>query len=120
MSSKRYFFLSLAVLIFVPATHAGQQITATEYRNRMEGMWVGQLLGNYAGRHVEGRTTVYYEGPNSVDKPVTEYQVQWDAIMQGKYYGKNSPTLYGDTTTPASTPTPAALDTNPTAVISPT
>ena len=99
MSSKRYFFLSLAVLIFVPATHAGQQITATEYRNRMEGMWVGQLLGNYAGRQVEGRTTVYYEGPNSVDKPVTEYQVQWDAIMQGKYYGKNSPTLYGDTTT---------------------
>jgi hypothetical protein len=97
---NRYLFLCLALLTFVPAAHAAdRQITAIDYLDRVEGMWVGQLLGNYAGRQVEGYTTVFYEGPDPVNRPITEYLVQWDAIVRGQYYQKGTPKLCGDTTT---------------------
>ena len=51
---------------------AGRTLDANTYADRLKGMWVGQLLGNYAGRPVEGRTTTY----DGYD--ITEYPVKWD------------------------------------------
>ncbi|MBT3202574.1 MAG: hypothetical protein HN350_21960, partial [Phycisphaerales bacterium] len=56
------------------------------------------LLGNYAGRQVEGYSVVAYEGPNSVSKSITDYQVQWNTILQGQYYRKNGADVLGNPT----------------------
>ncbi len=85
-------FMALAAV----QARADRNISAEAYRDRLEGMWTGQLIGNYAGRQVEGLTTVEWEGPDPVNKPVTEYNVQWNAILQGQYYNKNGE-LLGDT-----------------------
>ncbi len=96
MVFMRYLFFCLVVMTVVSAAHAERNISAAEYRDRLEGMWAGQLVGNYAGRQVEGRTTVSYEGANPVNKPITEYQVQWDTVLQGQYYDKTG-VLCGNT-----------------------
>lgn len=83
---RRGYYLCVVILTMVSTTFAERTISSADYRDRLEGMWVGQMLGNYAGRQVEGKTTVYYEGPNPVNKPITEYQVQWNTILQGQYY----------------------------------
>ena len=85
-------------MVLCNATLADRYISADEYRDKLKGMWLGQLLGNYAGRQVEGRETVLWEGPNAVNKSITDYQVQWDAILTGRYYKKNTGTIAGDTT----------------------
>ena len=46
MVSKRHFFLYLLILGFVSATYADREISADDYRDSLEGMWFGQLLGN--------------------------------------------------------------------------
>ena len=99
MVSKRHFFLCLAILGFASATYADREISASVYRDRLEGMWIGQLLGNYAGRQVEGYSTIYYEGSTYIPggKPVTDYQVQWSTIIQGQYYNTDG-VLCGSTT----------------------
>ncbi len=91
------FIAIVIVLVFCNSALADRTILADAYLDRLEGMWLGQLLGNYAGRQVEGLTTVLYEGPNPVNKPITDYQVQWNTILTGQYYTKTG-ALAGDTT----------------------
>jgi hypothetical protein len=74
-----------------------REMTATEYRDSAAGMWLGELLGNYAGRQVEGKTTVSWEGPTAVSKSITQYQVQWNTILTGQYYD-SSGALRGNVT----------------------
>lgn len=74
---------------------AQRTVNADDYRGRLEGMWVGQMLGNYAGRQVEGRSSFLYEGSTTYQtaQPIYNYSVQWDALRQGHYYQKNSSNL---------------------------
>lgn len=74
---------------------AQRTLSADSFRDRLKGMWLGQLIGNYAGRQVEGLETVYWEGPIAVNKSITTYQVQWNSILQGRYYD-SSGLLCGD------------------------
>jgi len=99
MVSKRHLLLCLAILSFAPAVYADREISAIDYRDRLEGMWAGQLVGNYAGRQNEGREWINWEGPNYVStKSITNYQVQWNDILQGYFYQWNG-TRQGSTTT---------------------
>jgi len=98
MVCSRHLFLCLAILTFVPAAYADREISASDYRDRLEGMWIGQLLGNYAGRQNEGNETINCEGPNWITpKSITLYNVPWNDILVGTYYQWN--------TTPHSNPT---------------
>lgn len=47
--------LSAAVLLLVVPLRAERTILADDYAGKLRGMWVGELLGNYAGRPVEGQ-----------------------------------------------------------------
>jgi hypothetical protein len=69
---------------------AERTIEANVHRDRLAGMWTGQLLGNYAGRQVEGLNNVTYEGTHKYDSPIpiTSYTPQWDVLTQGQYYPK--------------------------------
>ena len=88
MRARLYILSIVVVLVFCNSALAERHILADAYRDKLEGMWLGQLLGNYAGRQVEGLTTVLYEGPDPVNKPITDYQVQWGTILTGQYYTK--------------------------------
>ena len=57
------FLFSLLVVIFLnfPAK-AEKTILAEDVNDKMRGLWVGQLIGNYAGRSTEG--TWRYSNPN--------------------------------------------------------
>ena len=85
-------FLCLAILTFVPAAYAADRtISTTDYLDRLEGMWVGELLGNYAGRQNEGRENITVEGPNSIpSKSITLYNVPWSYILQGTWFQWNT------------------------------
>jgi len=64
----------LVVCGFCMHASAQRTISADEYADLLKGMWAGQLLGNYAGRPVEGATTTY-DGYN-----ITEYPIKWDDL----------------------------------------
>lgn len=101
MRARLYVLSIVIVMVFCNSALAGRNILSEAYRDRLEGMWLGQMLGNYAGRQVEGRENVIYEGPNAVSKHITEYQVQWNTILAGQWYGRkdseNPNALLGDT-----------------------
>ncbi len=88
--------LSATLCLCSPAW-AERTLQADTYADKLRGMWFGELVGNYAGRQVEGLVTVTYEGPNAVSKPITDYQVQWNTILGGQWYDKSG-TLKGDIT----------------------
>ncbi len=62
--------LVLAVLTAWPALAAGQgrTLSAEDYLDRLHGLWLGQVIGNYAGRPSEGLyTTAWPQGaPDSI------------------------------------------------------
>jgi len=90
--SNRHLLLCLAILTFAPAAYAADRvISQSDYLDRLEGMWVGELLGNYAGRQNEGRETINVEGPNSIpSKSITLYNVPWSYILQGTWFQWNT------------------------------
>jgi len=55
------------------ALRAEPTITADQYRDKLAGMWLGQILGNYAGRPTEG---YYSTAPRG--NPATD--ISWDFI----------------------------------------
>ncbi len=60
-----------------PAAHAERAITAYRLFDGMRGMWLGQLIGNAAGRETEG----LYSGssPNPADAVPWQIRQVWDA-----------------------------------------
>jgi len=84
--------LCLAILTSVPAAYAADRvISQSDYLDRLEGMWVGEMLGNYAGRQNEGNETITAEGPNWVPaKSITQYNVPWSYILQGTWFQWNT------------------------------
>jgi len=75
--------LILATTLCLAANQAGAQRTiwAPEYAARLKGMWAGQLLGNCAGRPVEGGATSY-DG-----YAITEYPIKWDDLAGAVWRG---------------------------------
>ncbi len=69
---------------------AERTLDADVHRDCLAGMWTGQLLGNYAGRQVEGLNDVTYEGSTQYASPIpiTSYSPQWDVLSQGQFYPK--------------------------------
>lgn len=67
----------LVVCSFGAPAGADRTITADELLDRMRGMWLGQLIGNMAGRESEGR----YSGsePNPNESVPWQIQQVWDA-----------------------------------------
>jgi ADP-ribosylglycohydrolase len=60
-----------------PAAGANRTITAAELYDRLHGMWIGQLIGNAAGRATEGR----YSGtePDPCESISWQIKQVWDA-----------------------------------------
>jgi len=48
-------FVPFILLSLCAPAWAGRDILAGEYLDRLRGMWLGQILGNYAGRATEGQ-----------------------------------------------------------------
>lgn len=70
-----------AVLLAVTARPAAgqRQISADVYLDKARGMWLGELIGNYAGRGYVPGTTTYREGyivPGGAD-----YDIGWDNVL---------------------------------------
>ena len=78
--------IPLLVLAACSPAWADRILNADVYQDMLRGMWLGQLVGNYGGRQVEGLKTVTFEGPIAVNKPITSYQVQWNTILRGHWY----------------------------------
>ena len=55
------------------SARAERQINAEAYRDKLKGMWLGEILGNYAGRPVEGH--------GSNDREPLSYQVDWNDVV---------------------------------------
>ncbi|MFW5690256.1 MAG: ADP-ribosylglycohydrolase family protein [Planctomycetota bacterium] len=79
---KRSILPALVLFALLPAAAGAQErsIGADDYHNRLKGMWLGQLLGNYAGRPVEGHRargglthSLDWTGPDSFTRTTT-----WD------------------------------------------
>jgi ADP-ribosylglycohydrolase len=74
----RILLLSL-LLVTLPCrqTRAEKAILADNLTEKMRGMWLGQLIGNYAGRETEGR----YSGSAPNPDPAVPWQIrqEWDA-----------------------------------------
>ena len=72
--------LSTALLIAAsvcPAARAERTITAFELFDSMRGMWLGQLIGNAAGRDTEGLYSS--SSPNPADAIAWQIKLVWDA-----------------------------------------
>jgi len=59
------------------AVHAERVVTAVELFDRMRGMWLGQLIGNAAGRATEGLFSG--SSPNPDDAVPWQIKMVWDA-----------------------------------------
>ena len=68
---------SLIVCSFGVPAGAERTITADELLDRMHGMWLGQLIGNAAGRETEGRYSS--SGPDPNESVRWQIQQVWDA-----------------------------------------
>ncbi len=99
----RFALLGLALVGLPTAAQAQRQITADDYRDKLHGMWVGQLLGNYAGKDVEG----------DVLRGGLSYTVDWDAVTgTSLWYGDDDTCfefLYADVLNGTPDPTPAQI-----------
>lgn len=102
VGTARWYIGLVCLVCFCAQPALAERIVSAEtYRDQLEGMWIGQLMGNYAGRQVEGLSSVTYEGDTVHASPIsiTNYTVQWSAITQGLYYAKNSTSTAGSTST---------------------
>ena len=54
----------IAILAFCAPAVAEQTISADTYLDKLRGMWLGQILGNYAGRPTEGDPNYRIPGGN--------------------------------------------------------
>ena len=76
-SKARICLLSLLILLSVRARAVGDKtILADDLYDRMRGMWLGQLIGNAAGRETEGK---YSSTPNPNDSVPWVLKQQWNA-----------------------------------------
>jgi hypothetical protein len=66
------------------AAWAQGDISADVYRDKLHGMWVGQLLGNYAGRPVEG----------DVARGGLTYTVDWDTVTSTTTWNGDDDTCF--------------------------
>ena len=46
---------------------AGRDLSADAYNDKLRGMWLGEILGNYAGRPSEGKFTTAYPDGNPAE-----------------------------------------------------
>ena len=67
-------FIILVIFLFLPPCFGQYQITKSELEDKMKGMWLGQLIGNYAGRP--------YEGQNSGIEPLPDPCFAWNQILK--------------------------------------
>ena len=71
----------IAVLILAPLALADRDILADQYLDKLQGMWLGEILGNYADRPTEG---VYGQGysrgnpASSIDWNTFIHTTPWD------------------------------------------
>ena len=75
----RIHIVAVVLLASAGAAQAQQQIDADAYLDKLRGMWMGQVIGNYAGRGDVPGTTRNREGyvvPGGGD-----YDVGWDDIL---------------------------------------
>ena len=71
-----YIALTTVALLTIP-TQAEQTITAADLNDKVRGMWIGQLIGNAAGRSTEGKYSGSYPNPDpSVPWVIKQ---EWDA-----------------------------------------
>ena len=93
----------LAMVLSAAPTAAQETISADAYRDKLQGMWVGQLLGNYAGRPVEG----------DVVRGGLTYTVDWATVTATPYWYGDDDTcfefLYADVLNETPDPTPAQI-----------
>ena len=78
-------------------------VSADVYRNKLMGMWVGELIGNYAGRPREGY----------VQRGGLNYDVDWDSAVAIDTWDGDDDTcfelLYADVLAANADPTPAQI-----------
>ncbi len=67
---------AIAAMVLAWPVKAEQVITAEELADKMRGMWLGQLIGNAAGRSTEGKYSGSISNPNSVMPWVIKQE--WD------------------------------------------
>ncbi|MFO8014003.1 MAG: ADP-ribosylglycohydrolase family protein [Phycisphaerae bacterium] len=72
MRSPQALFVLAVILLCCQTARAEQTITADDYLDRVRGMWLGQILGNYAGRPVEGEDD---------DRGGLYHTIDWDDIL---------------------------------------
>ena len=71
------FFLSLLIVVSIPLqARAGKTILTDDLTDKMRGMWLGQLIGNAAGRETEG---LYQSSPNPDPRVPWVIKQIWDA-----------------------------------------
>ena len=76
-SKARVLLLSLLIVLSAHARASGEKIVlADDLYDRMRGMWLGQLIGNAAGRETEGE---YSSTPNPNDSVPWVIKQEWDA-----------------------------------------
>ena len=63
---------------------AERQMTAEVYRDRALGMWFGEIVGNYAGRPVEGQ----------VEREGLIYAVDWDGVLATETWEADDDTAF--------------------------
>jgi hypothetical protein len=96
--------LSAAVLaLSATFARADTTILADTYRDKLHGMWLGQLMGNYAGRPREGY----------IQRGGLNYTVDWNAATGGQTWDGDDDTcfelLYADVLNSSSDPNPAQI-----------
>ncbi len=96
--------ITAVLLTAMGASAAGQrQISADVYLDKVQGMWMGELIGNYAGRPVEGH----------VDRGGLNYNIDWDGVLATNPWVADDDTsfeyLYLDLLGQATAPTSADI-----------
>jgi len=70
-----------ALLLVTRAAPAAEQrqISADVYLDKAQGMWLGELIGNYAGRGLVPGTTKYREG--YIVRGGADFDIGWDNVL---------------------------------------
>ena len=91
------------VLAAAGPLRADRTLSADDYLDRLHGMWLGQILGNYAGRPVEGQRP----------RGGLTYDVPWDTILATSTWQGDDDTcfeyLYGGMLASTASPTSAQI-----------
>ncbi len=72
----------MVVLGWAALAIADRQISADVYLDKLQGMWLGEIAGNYAGRGTfdNGGNLISREGP--VRRGGWDYDIGWDSFLQ--------------------------------------